>query len=488
MNQTFGPGQRLGRSWMLVFAGLVAFAPAPGAAYAQATGDSPKSKPETKVEQPTAKAKGAEAASAKADPAAAENQEPETKAAVLTNSVDVFVDPVAEDVLGKKFSPITTTARLNNPADTNTVRVMAEGGAPLDRALLDRYIKFNAAELTRTEYFDALRDTSGKINPNSRNFKGIEQATSSLLAPLNIALVKKNAAFLGEYRRVLREALPPILNNNLYARIEAMIVLSKAADATDLPLMLKELKNPEQLMVVKLWALRGLTTLTQSGKTDLASQRASEAAQAVTDFLASDPELPWWIQLRAIEAIGSLRQSSSNPLSAKAEYSSAALKLLSSSETKPEVRAMAAWALGWIRSAGRPEDYNYGLIAYHIGRAAADLGDQLVAQTSGSTERAKYLMGFYVYKLLAGLSGDETVRDSGLLPLSRTTTSRDYVQNIYQRVVAIATAGMELSRAPTAQLQSRRKSLAAAVTDLKQYLQKNPPKSTRLIPSGEEFL
>ena len=78
------------------------------------------------------------------------------------------------------------------------------------------------------------------------------------------------------------------------------------------------------------------------------------AAKVVADFLEQEKDLPWPVQYRALEALGSLRQASTaRPKGGQPEMASAAIRFLADPEAKPEVRAEAGWCSARCRSAGR---------------------------------------------------------------------------------------------------------------------------------------
>ena len=176
-----------------------------------------------------------------------------------------------------------------------------------------------------------------------------------------------------------------MLDKHLLTRIEAMIVLGNTRSPNAIDLFIKQLSNPDQTVWVKLWAARGLANVTQDGQIDLDAQRAMTAGKAVADFLEREKDLPWPVQVRALEALGALRQSSAAPLQGTADMASAALERLADPKARPEVRAWAAWALGLMRVNPQLAKYNYSLIAHYIGLLAADLGDKIAGSGLGES-------------------------------------------------------------------------------------------------------
>ena len=87
-----------------------------------------------------------------------------------------------------------------------------------------------------------------------------------------------------------------------------MIVLGEAASPESIVLFQNEIANRNQALWVKLWALEGISNIKKKGGGRLSADQESKAARSISDFLEKQKELPWPIQLRALEALGSLRQ------------------------------------------------------------------------------------------------------------------------------------------------------------------------------------
>src|SRR5262249_14716101 len=116
-----------------------------------------------------------------------------------------------------------------------------------------------------------------------------------------------NTGFLPTYNQVLLQKLPPLLDNHLLSRLAAMIVLSQTGVPEAVDVFVKQLRHPDQTVWGGLWAAPGLTNLQQITRYNLDAPRAIIAAKAITDYLEREKDLPWPVQYRMIEALGSLR-------------------------------------------------------------------------------------------------------------------------------------------------------------------------------------
>ena len=118
----------------------------------------------------------------------------------------------------------------------------------------------------------------------------------------------KSTRFLVEYNRVLLQRLAPLLKHHLVPRVQAMIVLGQSGNPEALKIFLDEIKNPKQTVWVKLWAIRGITNIKKNPAARLSAAQEIEAARVIADLLDKNKDLPWPVQLRALEALATLRQ------------------------------------------------------------------------------------------------------------------------------------------------------------------------------------
>jgi hypothetical protein len=203
-----------------------------------------------------------------AGPAAAEaGTEPEAAAdpeQAAEQVADFYLDPKTQAVLAKDFEPLFTNLGFVR-IDPAAVTRMAQGQATVDPQEIERFIQAQAKELTDRSNISALLTPEANPNPNNPKNQAIEKATDRLLEPLLIAPASTNARFRSAYTQALLKVMPDLLKNHLFARTEAMIVLSKAGDPQALDLFVAQLNDPEQVMMVKLLAAVGLTNIVQGG-------------------------------------------------------------------------------------------------------------------------------------------------------------------------------------------------------------------------------
>ncbi len=111
-----------------------------------------------------------------------------------------------------------------------------------------------------------------------------------------------NSRFLTEYSRILLRALQPLLKHHLVPRVQAMIVLGTSGNPDALKLFLDEIKNPEQTLWVKLWAIRGITNIKQNPFARLIAAQEIEAARVIAEQLdVKAKDMPWPLQLRRLK-------------------------------------------------------------------------------------------------------------------------------------------------------------------------------------------
>jgi hypothetical protein len=164
----------------------------------------------------------------------------------------------------------------------------------------------------------------------------------------------------------------------------------------------------------------------------------------------------------------------------------AAMRLLSDYQAKPEVRSEAARALGLMEITSAVRGYNFPLIAHTAGQLAAELGTQVSANFKNNPVKSRYLtvlLAGPVYEAFDGVAG---ARDSGLIHMA-TGEAESYVSQVFELVKPIVKASSDLLISPSRQVADRQKDIAAKVAALKQFLSKSPPRSRSLVQGGPEF-
>ena len=444
----------------------------------------------------TEKAAPAEPKAQPGDPAAAAEANPLADAATAQKSseVEVFKDPRADKVLPNTFPELKAPANFRGDpgrySDFDEMRSMSGGGTP-DREKIQRYVEYFAAELSSRKNIKALMDPNAfastvPVGRRSAEVRAIDRATSALLDPLVTAREARNQAFVDAYSRALLTTLPKLLEGQFFSRIQAMIVLGTLGSPDAIDLAIKQLNDPEQVIWVKLWAARGITGATQEGRVELRDQQKGfAAAKALVEFLAREPEAPWPAQVRALEALGSLRLANL-PLPPTPDMAAAALARLADVNAKLDVRAWAGWALGMMRVGPQVSNYNYALIAYHLGLAAAAIGDRIATDTSSTAQEAQRLTGLLLYQIYPAFKGEQGVRSSGLLAIQGAglpPTARP----LSEQITALALAAVDVTRSANTQLPAKRAAVAAKVAELRAFLEKNKPKEDALVPGGPKF-
>ncbi len=503
MSKSLAPRMPRGCSWMwlwLMLGGLLApevpaqpggRTPTPKSKVADgsapksgtATGKSAPAPPKTGTAptKPAVEPKNKGAAKGKAGDVVPEGvtPSPDTKKVEAPES---FLDPRAKAAVANTFPQVGTRP---NAQAISQVKAMARGENPPDPAVIRSFVDGMIYELSSKANIKALLETSEK--PQGSAARGLEAATNNLIEPLTSARNNNNMAFLTAYNQVLVARLPLLLDKHLLSRIEAMIVLGNTRSPNAIDLYIKQLRNRDQTVWVKLWAARGLANVTQDGQIDLDAQRGMTAGKAVVDFLEQEKDLPWPVQVRALEALGALRQSSAAPLQGKADMASAALERLADPKARPEVRAWAAWALGLMRVNPQLAKYNYSLIAHSVGVLAADLGEKIAAVASENPEQAQFWSGLLLYQVYPSLSGQPGVRDSGLLNVPILGSHGPFIKQLNDRVQEVCVAAVTLIRAAGGQVPVKQKDLSIRVATLRAFLDKAVPADRRLLPGGTEL-
>ncbi len=486
MIQALAPRMPRGFSWVCL--AIVAIAWAPSMTRAQ-TPDKPPG-----TDKPaTDPAKAAE----KSDKDKAKDEPIEERP-----TTEVFTDPNAKKTL-TIFSPMNYAGPAikvgNPPDDRSRVQSMATGIVNTDPEFLKRYVEYFATELTRRDYLNALLNPPANAKPTDPAARGLERAVDALTKPILDARATNKSEFLTAYTRILFESsLPKILENNYLSRIDAMIVLGMAGGTSSqaLDVYVKELKKPDQVIWVKLWAARGLSNAAQNGKVDLDALRSIQAAEALVGFLEGNPKLPWPAQMRVLEALGSIRISMANLPRGKLDVASVVMKVLADPDSNFEVRSWAAWALGMMKVSPTVAPFNFGLIGEEVGQLAVEIGDQIVKEfdvNQANFERqkiqAEHLTSILLFQVYPAIIGEDGARDSGLIhsPHPNFGTSKIYLTKLDGLVKGIARGSYELIRAGGAAAKDRRNELDAKLAELKKFLAQGGPKDRRLVPGGPEF-
>ena len=279
----------------------------------------------------------------------------------------------------------------------------------------------------------------------------IQQATDSLLELFLSAKGANNSNFLSTYNQVLLQMLPPVLEGHLLSRIAASIVLSQTGVPEAVDVFLKQLNNPEQTVWVDLWAARGLTNIQQMGRYNLDAARAIRAAKTVADFLEREKELPWPVQYRALEALGSLRRANTPQMQkGQPEMAGTAAQFLTDPEGRVEVRTEAGWALGMMEIPAGINGYNFPMIAYSVGELAAMLGDRIREIYPKNPTQAEAWTGLLVTQILQTFDGIDAARDSGLLKSTHPAAAqaRPFIKQVSDKIKPVAAAAVKLVRDP----------------------------------------
>ncbi len=417
------------------------------------------------------------------------------------NKGEVFLDPNAKKYL-TKFDPIPFVGpqiKVGNPPDDRSkMQNIAAGNENIDLGFIKRYIEFFASELTKRENLNALLSPPPGMKPDAPQARALERAVAALTQPIIDSKALDKTEFLNAYTRALFDStLPKLLENNYLTRIDAMIVLGMAGStATNaLDLYNAQLRKADQVIWVKLWAARGLSNAAQDGRVNLEASKANQSADAVLAFLDSDPKLPWPAQLRAMEALGSIRLASVNTPKGRVDSASVVLRYLADPAARPEVRARAAWALGMMRTAP-VNSYNFALAGHEVGELVVLLGRKVVEEYDDNPagfdrdkDQAAYYAGLLLFQAIPALSGVDAVSDSGLLraPNLAASGAKPYLTKLDENVKAVAREAYELLRAGGTNQKARRDELDAKVAALQGFLNQSPPKDRHLVPGGPEF-
>jgi hypothetical protein len=406
-------------------------------------------------------------------------------------AVEVFQDPNAVEVMDlKKFNPIRN--RKHERGDVEAVKSMAQDpNMPVDTTQIRRVVDSMIADLTDTRNIQALIDPPPDQKANAATVQAIENATTTLLEPLFTARANNSTRFLAEYNRILLASLPRLLKHHLVPRIQAMIILGQSGNPDALKTFTDAIKDPQQTVWVKLWALRGISNIKQYAGGRLSAQQEIDAAKVIADLLDKKKDLPWPVQLRALEALANLRHGFVPTSPKKADLAASAMRVLADPKARPDVRAEAARALGMMQITAAVPNFNFGLIAYAAAGLAAQLGDQIVANYSDkgaalNEPKAQHLTFLLLGPLYQAFDGQPGARDSGLLHVN--PAARGEVQHVLNQIRPVAAASLDLVRAPAGQRKQRRQDLVTRVAALKDYLAKNAPANRHLVPDDEGYL
>jgi hypothetical protein len=246
---------------------------------------------------------------------------------------------------------------------------------------------------------------------------------------------------------------------------------------------------------VKLWALEGIVNIAEQGGR-LTGGAQVEAAKVVADFLKEEEDAPWPAQLRALEALTAMRHGFEPNRPKTALMANAAMKFLSDGDAKPEVRAEAARALGFMPITPTVPRYNYALVAHDAAQLAADLGEKIgglvttnaakVRQVS-QPAKARYFAALLVGPVYQCFDGASGVRDAGLRHAATAGSTTEYINQLFGMVQAISKASVELLGSGARQLPNREKELASAVAAIREFLQSNAPNPRQLVQDGDTF-
>ncbi len=401
------------------------------------------------------------------------------------SGVEHFTDPNVEAAMTNKFPEVAGLSRF----DSKPLDEMIRGVAPIDRGTIQKFVTAQAVGLTSRRNIEAWLSTNAGSNTKKTNLnQAIEISNSTKQLLLILRESEKNPAFRSVYLEMLRSTLTPLLERHLATRFEAMVVLSKTADPELIGVFTSQIENPRQLIGVKMLAAHGITRITNRGqRLTINPQESIRAAKALTSFLQTEKETVWFAQLRALEALGSLRFSAV-PLQGqgKAEMANEAMRYVADSGVRLEVRAMACWALGWMRFTTQDKP-NFDLIARGIGEVTADIGRMMLR---ADDDHVRGLLGIIVTEILPAFTGSANVADSGLFNSAKNTSSTKTLTEVYQQIKSLGLVARKLMLVPRTNpklMKDTRDELEGQVNTLRDLLAKIAPKDNHLTPAGPTF-
>ena len=144
------------------------------------------------------------------------------------------------------------------PAMSKRSRRWPSNPNPVDPTVIRRMVDGMVAQLTDTKNIQALIDPP-PVCPQLTHGRAIEEATATC-SSRSIVAGNQEHAVSGRIQPRSAPRLAPLLKHHLVPRVQAMIVLGQSGNPEALKLFLDEIKNPQQTVWVKLWAMRGSRT------------------------------------------------------------------------------------------------------------------------------------------------------------------------------------------------------------------------------------
>ncbi len=405
---------------------------------------------------------------------------------------ELFIDPKIFQIdPGAEVRP----RRRITPPQERRVREMANNNTQIDERLIRDYVNYNIVQFTTQEVRDEVR------NPSNRPSREIlvDKYLKNLTVPLKNAFLNDNRRFLVAYQNALRTELVPFLEMNPLARIEAMTVLSQTRDPQLLDVFLAAINDPDQLVWVQLKAIQGVRELAITrerggGNAILnTSQQAAAAAEQLANYLQNNPDVPWIVRLRALDALGYIRESTVAILPPDLKIARTLLEIVTDRRERLENRARAVWALGMLRIDNQIRDYNFGLVAYLAGITASDLTVEILQAYESSTELARQITGLLIFSVLVSFEGerDPDLSASGLLRVRpdhpNIGQSQEAIQTIYQGVSELSQASYRFVFAGPEEVNNRRQILKDTLAEFRVMLAKQKPESLQIDSGGEPY-
>jgi hypothetical protein len=454
-------------------------------AFAQNSDDDAKKKPAPAAEKGAAPAKGdSEKAAVAPDAGGAPASPIDPSQTRKITPAEVFRDPRAM-ALADMAKLRSAVPRPVTQEELSDFKAQAGGAnSNINKNLIADVVDAMVAKLTERANVQALVDPPDGLPATAPAFRGVQEATTTLIEPIFQAKSIKNVAFLTIYNRLLKEKLTPLLKNHLIPRVQAMIILGQAGVVDFLPLYEAQIKDPSQPFWVKLWAIEGMINVVEEGGR-LTAQDQIIAAKTVADFLNKE-DAPWPVQLRAMEALSAMRQGFEANKPQKAAMAHAAMALLTDTNARPEVRAEAARALGMMQIGSSVTKYNYPLVAHAIGKLAADLGTRIATGWTANEDKSKYYISLLFGPIFQAFDGVAGARDSGLLH-NTSGASTSSMQGVFDLVKPLVETANELRMSGQRQAKDRQKELLSRVAALKVFLDGNAPADHHLVPGEAEF-
>jgi len=355
---------------------------------------------------------------------------------------------------------------------------------PEDMELIEKVVKNQVYSLTDKDWH----------NPQSAGRKNRDLIEPILLNPNGV-----NEKFFSIYKDFLIRYLPNCLDNNLWARVNAMKLIALMRDEKNIRLLVQQINDPKQHEGVKFLAIEGIEMLGKDKKiTDV--QLESLAVGTLLDLLEKRDQIEPYTRQAAVRALGAIGRPTRVEIQKDVKVAIALLKILRDPNIRRWDRSEALVALSNL-SIPSSLDYNFQYAAYEIAQFVADAGIAALKNPAIDDLHTHLFLVDASYALVAEKKPDRRSMEKRATVHTLAAKNGDpaYVKSLGDQISKLTVSALKVYRSGqklpdevdkrVLQISKGLESedFKTKVNAFVEFLKNKPPRDKKLTPQTEEL-